>query len=1079
MAAPITNYISVGSSSGFSSNVNRTVNSDGSTIDWYIAAFQLNNNISFLNTLQFDDVYVLMVGGGGGGGGGTNISEAAAGQGGGGSGHMLIRFINGVGANFPVAASYDINIGLGGNGGIGTASAGNGGHTLFGANRFGASSPDVSGGGGGTSAFPPRSNNFGLISNTGSSVGFEVLNNQNQGDGGIGGDATGPNTSQPIEGSTGGDAVPVNQDWGNPGGKGEYYLGPPFGLFGRLNAGGGGGGGGGFYDPSASVSLYLGQGGNQGSSGIGGFPGNWTDVSQSSDYVNGKSASTSLSLSSGTNSQFGAGGGGAGQPNTALGSSSNSATGGNGAAGIIIIWFSVITPVSISTPFYTLKYATSSVQSVSGERVYVDGSKDIHFTSVMLNGVGNSITFEPSAVGLSAELLLVAGGGGGGGGMNQQYTFTGQGGGGGGSIFGYGIVGTHFPVGVPIEIELGSGGFSGGGANPGGPGEDSYIDRYGSNPTHVTGGKGGSSLNSSSSDNGAGGTLVSAGRIIQTAGGTGGNGGQGGVGSTSSPTDFTVASGTPGSGSSAGNTGFQGLYEFPTYGAIAIGGGGGGGGGVRPSLTKVNDASGGGGAQGFGSGGAGGTAPFIGNWDNTSSFNGQNANGVVSLKYAQAGNGGGGGGVPYTPSNERIAASAGEGGQGLFAIHMSYSEPAPTPPSPPSIGYKNEYFAYEYDSSSLYVQVLSTGQKTKCVCGQVRPGIEYISIAETNNRLRFFPEAIGLSAEFILIGAGGQGGGGINSAVKRAGQGGGGGGLAYASATIGGEVLADISYDIILGYNLNTGGLGTSSGSDGSGSSFGSNIWNPYMEVIGASGGGVTVAQGNGGSVISFGPLVGGIGGNGGNGGTQDSSGNGVNGGNAALTPSGLPGKYIYPAYGQIIGSGGGGGGAGLPGIDNSGSGGIGGRGSGGVGGILLSLPFDGSNSETEVGIGVSIGGGGGGGAGIPAITEAVSQGGSPGNGLFAMILREAEVCNPVDPICGCLKRKKTLCPDPIDYKNIVTGGNDPRFNPAIAYALYVRGSLGRSGYQKSNYGNNQLNAFGSYPGAPGGSRAPPRNSFN
>ena len=1078
MAAPITNYISIGSPTGFSSSVNSSVQPDGSVIDWYIGAFQANNTVTFLNTIDLTDVYVLLVAGGGGGGGGTNVVSAAAGQGGGGAGHMLVRFPNGS-PSFPTGTTYSVNVGLGGNGGVGTGVAGDGGHTIFGSNVFGANAPDVSGGGGGQSASGNASNNFGAIVQTGASSGFEVLNDQNSGGGGRGGAGTSPSSTQPGGGENGNNAVPVNQDWGFPGAPGEYYLGPPFGLFGRLKVGGGGGGGGGYYDASGTVSGFIGEGGRAGQNGIGGQFGGYRNSAQSSNFSDGQAgtASTAISFIFGNSYQFGAGGGGSGQPNTLLGSASNSATGGDGAQGVLVFWFTVLTPASLSTPYYTITYASTFTETISRERIFTNGAKETHYFSVLVGGVGNSITFEPSSVGISAELLLVGGGGGGGGGMNQNFTFTGQGGGGGGSIFGYVIPGIDVSVGTNLPIELGQNGFSGGGANPGGPGGPSYLDRFAANPTHVTGGNGGAAPNGDPSINGAGGQIISAGRINQTAGGNGGNGGAGGVGTYTSSTVYTTANGQTGGSAANGNTGFSGLYEFPTFGAIAVGGGGGGGGGFAVGTNKINDASGGGGAAGYGSGGVGGTSPFVGTWDNTSSFNGGTNSGTVGTMFAHGGNGGGGGGNPYTPGGQSIQAFGGTGGLGLFAVHLSFYEEAPPPPPPPSFGYQNEYFAYEYDSSALYVQVVSTGEETTCQCGAIRPKIEYVTVAETDNRLRFFPAAVGLSAEFILIGAGGQGGGGINSAVRQPGQGGGGGGIAYATSTIGNEVLPDISYDIALGYNLNTGGLGTSAGSDGSGSWFGANVWNPWMEVTGASGGGVTVSQGQGGTVISYGPLIGGVGGSGGTGGLQDPSGNGLSGQDAALTPSGLPGKYVYPSYGFIIGAGGGGGGAGVSGIDSSGSGGLGGRGTGGPGGTLLSLPFDGSYAETEVGIGVSVGGGGGGGAGMPSLAEAVSYGGDAGKGLFAMILTEAEICNPVDPICGCLKQKP--CPDPVDYKKLVTAGNDPRFNPAINYALQVRGSLGRPGYQKVNYGNNPLNAFGSYAGAPGGSRAPPRNKFN
>lgn len=1077
MAAPITNYISVGSGTGFSSSVNRTVNADGSTIDWYIGAFESNNTVSFLNTIDLTQVYVLLVAGGGGGGGGTNVSRAAAGQGGGGAGHMLVRFTNGSGASFPVGATYSVSVGAGGNGATGTVTATDGGHTVFGFNRFGVAAPDVSGGGGGQSASGLYDNNFGSIAVNGSGAGFEVLNQNDSGGGGRGGSGTQLGNPQPNNGEQGGNAVPVNQDWGNPGAPAEYYLGPPFGLFGRLRAGGGGGGGGGFLDSTAATTSYIGQGGNAGNNGTGGFPGNWSSNSQSSGYSDGQSASTALSFVSGSTSKYGSGGGGAGQPNTVLGSSTESSTGGDGAPGIVVFWFTVLTPASFSTPYYTITYANTFTETISRERIFTNGAKETHYVTVMVGGTGNSITFDPPSLGLSAELLLVGGGGGGGGGMNQNFTFTGQGGGGGGTIFGYVIPGTDIPISTNLPIELAQGGFSGGGANPGGPGTSSYIDRNGANPVQVSGGNGGNAPNGGPSDNGAGGQIITTGFINQTAGGNGGTGGAGGTGTYTSPTEWTTSNGQQGGSAANGNTGLGGLYEFPTFGAIAVGGGGGGGGGFAVGTNKINDASGGGGAAGYGSGGAGGTSPFIGTWDNTSSFNGGTNTGTVGTMFAHAGNGGGGGGNPYTPNGQSIQAFGGTGGLGMFAIHMAFSEPAPPPPPPPSFGYQNEYFAYEYDSSSLYVQVVSTGETTTCQCGAIRPKVEYISVSEMDNKLRFFPAAIGLSAEFILIGAGGQGGGGINSAVKQAGQGGGGGGIAYATSTVGSEILTDISYDIALGYNLNTGGLGSSPGSDGSGSWFGANVWTPWMEVSGGSGGGVTVTAGSGGNVVSYGPLVGGVGGSGGNGGLQDASGNGLVGGDASITPSGLPGKYVYPSYGFIIGGGGGGGGAGISGVDSSGSGGLGGRGTGGAGGTLFSLPFDGSYAETDVGIGVSLGGGGGGGAGMPLQTEAVSYGGDAGKGLFAMILTEDEVCYPVDPICGCIKQK--VCPDPVEYKKLVTGGNNPQFYPAIAYALHVRGSLGRPGYQKVAYGNNPLNAFGSYAGAPGGSRAPPRNKFN
>jgi hypothetical protein len=197
---------------------------------------------------------------------------------------------------------------------------------------------------------------------------------------------------------------------------------------------------------------------------------------------------------------------------------------------------------------------------------------------------------------------------------------------------------------------------------------------------------------------------------------------------------------------------------------------------------------------------------------------------------------------------------------------------------------------------------------------------------------------------------------------------------------------------------------------------------------------------------------------------------------NAVVTQSGLPGRFILPGYGFIAVGGGGGGGAGLDDEDIQGSGGQPGRGEGGTGGVLTGFDASGTSASAYATAGISVGGGGGGGAGIPLLTEGFADGGWGADGLFAVIITKTQECNPVDPICGCRPRK---CPKKVDYKQLMTGGNDPKFNPAIALAMYIKGSLGRPGYRKLNYSNLTLNAFGSYDGAPGGSRAPPKNSFN
>jgi hypothetical protein len=496
---------------------------------------------------------------------------------------------------------------------------------------------------------------------------------------------------------------------------------------------------------------------------------------------------------------------------------------------------------------------------------------------------------------------------------------------------------------------------------------------------------------------------------------------------------------------------------------------------------KFKDISGEGGYAGFGIGGAGGISPYYG-----TKYDGEDAHSLAMLGHSIGGGGGGGGGVPYDGNNTfNEASEGGTGGNGLFVVHMEIETPAPTPPDPEP-NYITEYFAFDNSNTDLYVEHLDPSAACP-LCGGV-PGLHYIAIAKSNNKLRFFPAAQNLQVEMYLIGAGGQGGGGINSVIKHAGQGGGGGGIAYGMGIIAPDKIpVDISLDIILGSNTNLGGHGINPGTDGSGASFGINYFNEdnQMIVSGGQGGGVIENRGQGGTRLKNGPFIQSYGGSGGNGGRQDIVGNGIQGGNAIITGSGLSGKFIIPGYGFVIAGGGGGGGAGISGEDISGSGGINGRGSGGLGGVLYGYPFDASDAETLVTSSLSVCGGGGGGGGMPSFEQGTSQGGDGGDGLFVMFLYQDQDCNPYNEICGCDIYdglcgcgKLSSCPEPVLYKPLVTGGNDPKFNPAIAYALYVRGSLGRPGYQHFNIGNRKLNVFGSYAGAPGGSRAPPKNKF-
>lgn len=228
--------------------------------------------------------------------------------------------------------------------------------------------------------------------------------------------------------------------------------------------------------------------------------------------------------------------------------------------------------------------------------------------------------------------------------------------------------------------------------------------------------------------------------------------------------------------------------------------------------------------------------------------------------------------------------------------------------------------------------------------------------------------------------------------------------------------------------------------------------------------------------MVSPGPLYSVVFGSGGNGGTQLSDGDGTIGGNAISGPSLTQGVFSLSGYGDVVCSGGGGGGAGKPDEELSGSGGMPGRGEGGHGGTMGGHHPDGASAETYAVSNAAIGGGGGGGAGMQTRELGVSSGGDGAGGLFLMILHIPADCVVNDPICGCGIVSK--CPNPVDYVKLNTGGNDPKFNPAIAYALQVRGSLGRPGYQQLRIGSQPINPFGSYAGAPGGSRAPPRNKF-
>jgi hypothetical protein len=659
---------------------------------------------------------------------------------------------------------------------------------------------------------------------------------------------------------------------------------------------------------------------------------------------------------------------------------------------------------------------------------------------------------------MSADFLLVGAGGGGGGATNQQFTYPGGGGGGGGHFLGRGEIGggsKPLIVGIQYDIETGPGGGGAGGANPGDAGEDSFFGRNVWSPfAHVTAGKGGPSKNSSTPPDG--GVINSIGPLTQLFGGNGGSGGL--------PSDSpgpTSGDGFDGVGAANGNADISGLYVFEGYGPIGVGGGGGGGGGVKRPFFKYPDVSGEGGAAGFGLGGKGGLGQYFG-----TDYNGGIAPERILSTLAEAGGGGGGGGVPYDGASTNDKQSfGGKGADGLWAVHMEVDIPAPPGPDPGE-QITNPYFIINNDQDT-WVQEITI--PFECDCPPIYPE-QWVVVTTIDNSLQLLPAAEGMDVAFILAAAGGQGTGSLNSVVKQAGRGGGGAGSAFMSGSVGPDISTGIWYDIEIGTNPGTGGFGLADGSNGGNSKFGDNVWPTPMMVTGGRGDGLP------GTSASYPPFPYTAGGNGGSGGEQLPSGDGEQGGNAPTLIGGLFGQWLIPGYGSIYVAGAGGGGAGITGEDRVGSGGEGGRGTGGAGGTLDGTPPDGQDAVAVAQAAISSGGGGGGASGIPSNTEAITYGGNGAKGLFAMLLTKQGFCPPRDKECGC---SAPVCPKKVDYTPFVTGGNDPKWNPAEALAMYIRGSVGRPGYRKLEYGNNTLDAVGTYDGVASGSRAPPRNKFN
>ena len=63
-----------------------------------------------------------------------------------------------------------------------------------------------------------------------------------------------------------------------------------------------------------------------------------------------------------------------------------------------MMWFKVITPATVSTPYYSLSYVNSNVKTVTKTETLHDGSTKTYYTSVITGGDYNAIEFLPAEV---------------------------------------------------------------------------------------------------------------------------------------------------------------------------------------------------------------------------------------------------------------------------------------------------------------------------------------------------------------------------------------------------------------------------------------------------------------------------------------------------------------------------------------------------------------------------------------------------------------------------------------------------------------------------------------------------------
>ena len=502
-----------------------------------IATITFNQNVY--------DVNFIIIGGGGGGASG-NVSSIAGAAGGSGA-TTIINLLN-----VNVNDFFKLNIGFQGNGrtpgnqgGGGSDAGATGGLSYV---EFNGIIFNSSGGRPGTGSGTAGNNSGGAGGNSG-------IN--------IPGQTNGILTSIGYGGSGGGGLAKFN-DIGNPfGGPGGNYgnIQNPLilsksitGGNAGINGGNGissnsGGNGGNNLVPMINLSfqsppipLYIGGGGGGGGNddgGQAGIDGNG-GIGSGSGSTSGSSALTGYN-STNNSYNYGAGGGGGGKNFTAT-----LDVGGNGACGVIILYFQILQPL---LPYYlTGNYVITPLNNLSG-----------YTNSFTFYGNG---TFQFTTQSLSTTIHVIIVGGGGGGGGGDTSSGKGGGGGGGGGISYFSLTINNFNT-TTFDVIVGTGGQGGLPNSNGSIGNNSIV-----------------TVNSITytSYGGIGGLYTGAGGTGGSYTGIGGIGGTGGTGSTTT-----------------GSTGLTSLYTS-TFGYF---GGGGGGGGT----TGGNGALGGGGNGGSNSDG--------------------------------------------------------------------------------------------------------------------------------------------------------------------------------------------------------------------------------------------------------------------------------------------------------------------------------------------------------------------------------------------------------------------------------------------------------------------------------------------